>query len=256
MASAVPQEPAPMTVIGSVRRYCIGDSYLATGSGLVDQTLLLLRHLRRLRKQGVEVDQGEEKIREAALHDQIRNHLARVRKQDARAKAADQTLQILHRRAGDREHTRLLHFDQVQRRLSLLRLERDGQQHFADVGRKLLGGGIHVELKFRLPCLIVRQPRTVRRLIRAILQVNALQAHLHAADVGLWPRSSNLVHQAPWIKRSSSPLRSSSNKSSQPPMCLSPMKICGTVRRLLRANISSRNLGSSSTLISLNTTFF
>src|SRR6202021_2060283 len=106
MASAVPQEPAPMTVIGSVRRYCIGDSYLATRCGLVEQTLLLLRHFRRLRKQGVEVDQGEEKIREATLHDQVRNHFAGVRKQDGGAKAADQAFQVLPRRPGDREHTR------------------------------------------------------------------------------------------------------------------------------------------------------
>ena len=58
-----------------------------------------------------------------------------------------------------------------------------GQQHLAHLGRKFLGGGIHVELKLRLPSLIVRQARTIRRLVGTILQVDALQAHLDAADI-------------------------------------------------------------------------
>jgi hypothetical protein len=46
------------------------------------------------------------------------------------------------------------------------------------------------------------------------------------------------------------PWRSSLARSSKPPMCVSPMKICGTLRRPLRLSISSNLPGSRWTLIS------
>src|SRR5271157_2016559 len=83
MASAVPQLPAPITVIGSARRVCIRGS-------LVNQTRL--RRSRRLGQQGVEIDQRQDKIWKAALDDQVGNDFARKWKQHAGTEAADQAL--------------------------------------------------------------------------------------------------------------------------------------------------------------------
>src|SRR5579863_7285210 len=82
MASAVPQEPAPMTVIGSVRRVCI----------LLIHQVRLLRGLLRLAEQSVEIHQRQEEIGEAAFDDQIGNHFARIGKQHAGTETTDQAL--------------------------------------------------------------------------------------------------------------------------------------------------------------------
>src|ERR1700733_15843344 len=112
MASAVPHEPAPTTAIGCWR--ALGTQ---TGSSLVDQSGL--RRFRRLSEQGVEIDQRQEKIRETPFDDEIGNDLPRIREQNAGTEAADEALQIFHRRTGDREHARLLHLHQIERGLAL-----------------------------------------------------------------------------------------------------------------------------------------
>src|SRR5688572_11278511 len=61
------------------------------------------------------------------------------------------------------------------------------------------------------------------------------------AAVGLWPPS----------RASSWPPPSSPARSSKPPTCMSPIQICGTVRRPERRIISSRCSGSASTSISV-----
>src|SRR5260221_658840 len=97
MASAVPQEPAPMTVIGSARR--VIQPLIHRGGR---------RSLLRLREQRVEIDQRQEEIGESTLDDEVGDHFARVRKQQARAEAADQALSILNRVAGDGKQLGLL----------------------------------------------------------------------------------------------------------------------------------------------------
>ena len=82
----------------------------------------------------------------------------------------------------------------------------------ASIGGELLRRRIHIELKLRFPSLIVRQPRSVRRFIGTVLQVNALQVHLDATDVGFSPRISNLVHQ-------------------QSPELIDPVRPCDRVRK-------------------------
>src|ERR1700677_996231 len=250
MASAVPQEPAPITVIGAKSGLCMVETVPPRGPRLVDEPRLRL--LRRLREQRVEIHQREQEVRESALGDQIRDDFAGIGKQNARTEASDQSLHVLRRSAADRENTGLLHFHQIQRGVALFGLQRDGQEHLAHVRRELVSRGVHVELELRLPILVVGHPRPIRRFVRAVLQIDTLQAHLHARHRRPGPFVTDLVHQAPWISRSSSPEPSSAKRSSQPPTNSSPMKICGTVRLPERAIISSRSFPSSSTSISVN----
>ena len=180
-----------MTAIGCEQRALHGAS-----CALVDQAGL--RRLRGLREQRVEIDQRQQEVRKTALDDQgPKSSRARYGNSTFGQKLPTRRL----RSSGDApamENTpACLTSTRYKRRIALLGLERDGEQHLAHVGTEFIGRRIHVELKFRLPGLIVRQPRSVRRLVRAVLQIHALQRHLHATDVEDRRFGSDLVHQAP-----------------------------------------------------------
>src|SRR5690606_28145415 len=116
IASAVPQDPAPRTAIDrmalmrlvrTVLRLLIGGR-LGGGAGYVAvrrrglrragvqagalqvHTLLLLPLLHRLHVQRIEVDRLEQKLREAALDDDVRDRLAGIRVERGGAVAAHQ----------------------------------------------------------------------------------------------------------------------------------------------------------------------
>src|SRR6185437_5149198 len=122
----------------------------------------------------------------------------------------------------------------------------------AYVGGQLRGAGVQVEVDLGVPVAV--DSRTVRRLVGAVLQVHALQGENRTVG-GLWRRrdaGSFIRHFVTPVCNSLSrpPRASRSRRSSHPPTCVSPMKICGTVRRPLRDSISVRAAGMASTSIS------
>src|SRR6202007_3220918 len=102
MASAVPHDPAPSTATGASAgarpplAVSVGDGRLCLAGGV----------------QCLEVHRRQQKLREAALADELRYRAARVRKQHPGTDGADRALQVLFAEAAGQQQPRLLLLDQ------------------------------------------------------------------------------------------------------------------------------------------------
>ena len=223
--------------------------------------LRLAGGLRLLRlEHRLEVDFRQQHRREAGTGADVGDDRAQVRVDDARAGDADDRLQLVFGDVADLEDAALLGLDQEQRLVVDLGRDGRGDGDFVDAVGDRRGAQAEVDLDLRL-ALLEQDLRRVGLLERQILQVDALDLEHRGLVVvghgglGLegWARARAARANAAAIiaaragessrqascravrRRPSSgsrpPRWSSATRSSQPPTWVSPMKICGTVRR-------------------------
>jgi len=101
----------------------------------------------------LEIHRREQQLREAAAGDQIGDGLAGVRKEDVRAHAREQRLQVLLGEVLDEEQTRLLDLREIDG--ALLELQRDGHREadLVDVALDRIGLRAEVQIHLGLPFL-------------------------------------------------------------------------------------------------------
>src|SRR5882672_1482804 len=199
-------------------------------------------------EQAVEIHRRQQELREAALRDEIRTGRACVGKQHAGADAANDFLELVFGAVAYHEHAGLLELDQVGDVVADFRLHGDRQYDLAQLSTDFGARRVEVQREFRVP-LRSGNSRPVRGLVGTILEIDLLQYDFRPD--GLLRHGFGLGHVFSVCKMdASSPLRSSSYNSSNPPTWRSPMKTCGTERRPLRVIISARSSASVSISIS------
>ena len=232
--------------------------------------------LRLLRlEHGLEVDLGEQDRREARARAHVGDDRAQVRIEDLRAHHADHALHLFVRQVADLEDAGLLGLDQEQRAVLDLGRHGGGDADLVDAFVDVLGRQRQVDVDLRL-LLLEQDLRRVGLLQRQVLQVQALDLE-HGVRVGFghgegfremkrpavgagrrWVRAgwrlsptaaAALPARLPWsgLRPASNGIRpprwSSAISSSQPPTWVSPMKICGTVRRPVSSIMRSALFG-------------
>src|SRR3954470_15652845 len=215
---------------------------------LVCSSLRLL--IGRLRVQRVEVHRRQQELREAALRYEVRHGSPCIREQHARTNAADSALDVVFGQVLHQEDTGLFDLDEENRHVVLLGSDRHGEDNLTQLRRQSICTRVQVEVDLWIPVAI--HARAVRCLVGTILQIHVLQGEgwaVVALRVGIRHTAGHVTahNHAPELSKGSRPPSASrAYKSSHPPTCLSPMKICGTERRPLRAIISARASGRSS----------
>ena len=104
----------------------------------------------------VEVDRLKQKLGKAALLYQGCNGLTRIGKQDVRAKAAKDGLQLFTLIAGDLEQSGLLQFGQETRLVFFLGFDGDRQNDLVDVALQLIMRAAKVEVGQRFPVALLK----------------------------------------------------------------------------------------------------
>src|SRR6516165_6370372 len=195
MARAVPQDPAPSTATGARADRPLMSASPATPraafapASVGDGRLPLVGSVQR-----VEIHGREQELRKAALAHELRDGRTRVGEQHSRADGADGTLQIRLGEIADDEEARLLHLDEEDGRITVLGGHGDRQHHLPHLRTERGGAGLQVEVDLRVPVAIDARP--VRRLVRAVLEVDVLQCEHHGSIPGCGKRHAAgcLIH--------------------------------------------------------------